>query len=64
MENGPLLLYDLLEHSHVLLNHILVFHRKENLGLFSVQVLIQVLAYRCLEGLSKAIYIAITKSDI
>ncbi len=64
MENGPPLLYDLLEHSHVLLDHILVFHRKENLGLFSVQVPIQVLAYGCLEGLSEAVYTAITKLDI
>jgi hypothetical protein len=44
--------YDLLDCSHVLLEHILVFHHKENLGLFNVQVPIQVLAYGCLEGLS------------
>jgi hypothetical protein len=63
MENVPLP-YDLLKHSHALVNHILVFHHKENLGLFNVQVLIQVLANGYLEGLSKAIYIAITKSSI
>jgi len=64
MENGPPLLYDLLERSHVLLDHILVFHYKENLGLFNVQVPIQVLAYGCMEGLSEVVYTAITKLDI
>ncbi len=43
---------------------ILVFHHKKNLGLFSVQAPIQMLAYGCLEGLSKNVYIAITKSNI
>ncbi len=64
MENIPPPPYDLLEHPHVLLEHILVFHRKENLGLFNVQAPIQVFAYGCLEGLSEAMYIAITKSSI
>jgi hypothetical protein len=64
MENIPLPPYDLLEHSHVLLEHILVFHHKENLGLFSAQAPIQVLAYGCLEGLSKTVYTAVTKSCI
>jgi hypothetical protein len=36
MENVPPPPYDLLERSHVLLEHILVFHYKENLGLFNV----------------------------
>ncbi len=64
MENVPPPPYDLLKCSHVLLEHILVFHRKENLGLFNVQAPIQVLAYGCLEGLFEAIYIAITKLGI
>jgi len=64
MENVPPLPYDLLKHSHALVNHILVFHHKENLGLFNVQAPIQVLANGCLEGLFKANYIAITKSSI
>jgi hypothetical protein len=64
MENVPPLPYDLLEHSHVLLNHILVFHCKENLGLFNVQMPIQVLAYGCLEGLFEVVYITITKLGI
>jgi hypothetical protein len=64
MENVPPPPYDLLEHSHVLLKHILIFYRKENLGLFTVQTLIQMLAYRCMEGLSEVVYIAITKLDI
>jgi hypothetical protein len=37
MENVPPPPYDLLKHSHALLEHILVFHHKENLGLFNVQ---------------------------
>ncbi len=64
MENVLPLPYDFLEHSHALIAHILVFHREENLGLFSVQVPIQVLAYGCLEGLSKVVYIVFTKSSI
>ncbi len=64
MESVPPLPYDLLEHSHALLEHTLDFHRKENLGLFSVQVPIQVLAYGCMEGLFEVVYIAITKSNI
>jgi hypothetical protein len=64
MENVPPPPYDLLKYSHALVDHTLVFHHKENLGLFSVQTPIQVFAYGCLEGLSKAIYIAITKSGI
>ncbi len=36
MESVPPPPCDLLEHSHVLLEHTLVFHYKENLGLFSV----------------------------
>jgi hypothetical protein len=63
-ENIPLLPYDLLELSHVLLEHTLIFHHKKNLGLFNVQAPIQVLAYGCLKGLSEAIYIVITKSNI
>jgi len=55
--------YDLLKHSHGFLKHILVFHHKENLGLFIVQTLIQVLAYGCLEGLFEIVYIIITKFD-
>jgi hypothetical protein len=64
MESIPILPYDLLEHSHALLKHTLVFNHKENLGLFNVHAPIQVLAYGCLEGLSKAVYITITKSGI
>ncbi len=64
MENVPPPLYDLLECSHVLLEYTLIFHHKENLGLFNVQVPIQVLAYGCMEGLFEAIYIAITKLGI
>jgi hypothetical protein len=64
MENGPLLPYDLLEFSHALLKHILVFHHKKNLGLLSVQAPIQVFAYGGLEGLFEIICIAITKSSI
>jgi hypothetical protein len=64
MENIPPPPFDLLERSHVLLEHTLVFHWKENLGLFSVQMPIQVLAYGCLEGLSEVVYIAITKLKI
>jgi hypothetical protein len=64
MENVPPLPYDLLECSHALLEHTLVFHHKENLGLFSVQVPIQVLIYGCLEGLFEPIYIVVTKSCI
>jgi hypothetical protein len=64
MENIPLPPYDLLEHSHVLLKHNLVFHGKKNLGLFSLQAPIQVLAYGCLKGLFKSIYTAITKLGI
>jgi len=45
MESIPPLPYDLLELSHALLEHTLVFHRKKNLGLFKVQAPIQVLAY-------------------
>jgi hypothetical protein len=56
--------YDLLEHSHALLEHTLVFHHKENLGSVNVQAPIQVLAYGCMEGLFGAIDIAITKSSI
>jgi hypothetical protein len=52
MENVPPLPYDLPECSHALLDHTLIFHRKKNLGLFNVQVPIQVVAYGCLEGLS------------
>ncbi len=36
MENVPLPPYDLLERSRALLEHTLVFHHKENLGLFNV----------------------------
>jgi hypothetical protein len=64
MENVPPPPYDLLEHSHVLLNHTLVFYCKENLGLFDVQTPIQVLAYGCLEGLFEVVYTIITKSSI
>jgi len=64
MENIPPPPYDLLERSHALLKHILIFHPKENLGLFSVHTPIQVFAYGCLEGLFEAIYITITKSCI
>ncbi len=64
MENVPPSPYDLLEHSHVLLKHILIFYYKENLGLFNVQVPVQVLTYGCMEGLFEIVYIAITKSDI
>jgi hypothetical protein len=64
MENVPPPPYVLLEHSHALLKHTLVFHRKENLGLFSVLAPIQVLVYWCLEGLSKVVYTTITKSGI
>jgi len=64
MENITPLPYDLLECSHALLKHTLVFHHKENFGLFSVQAPIQVLAYGCLEGLSEAVYIVVTKSGI
>jgi hypothetical protein len=60
----PPLLYDLLKHSHVLLDHTMVFHCKKNLGLFSVQAPIQVLAYGCLEGLFEIVYIVLTKSGI
>jgi len=63
MENVPPSPYVLLECSHALLKHIMVFHCKENLGLFNVQAPIQVLAYGCLEGLSEVVYIVITKSD-
>ncbi len=62
MASIPPLSYDLLKCSHALLKHILVFHCKENLGLFSVPI--QVLAYGCLEGLSKVVYIVVTKSNI
>jgi hypothetical protein len=61
MENVPLPPYDLLQCSHVLLEHILVFHYKENLGLFNVQALIRVFAYGCLEGLYEVVYIVVTK---
>ncbi len=64
MENMPPPPYDLLEHSHTLLEHNLVFHHKENLGLIIVQAPIQVLTYGCLEGLSELVYTAITKSNI
>jgi hypothetical protein len=64
MENVPPLPYDILERSHVLLNRTLLFHHKENLGLFNVQAPIQVLAYGCLEGLFKVVYIVITKLGI
>jgi hypothetical protein len=64
MENVPPPPYYLLECSHVLLEHILVFHHKENLGLFNVQAPIQVLAYGCLEGLFEIVYIVVTKSNI
>jgi len=50
MENVPPLPYDLLQCSHALLDHTLVFHRKKNLVLFSVQTPIQMLAYGCMEG--------------
>jgi hypothetical protein len=53
MENVLLPPYDLLECSHALLEHILIFHHKENLGLFSVQAHIQMLVYGCLEGYLK-----------
>jgi hypothetical protein len=43
MEKIPPLPYDLLERFRVLLEHILVFHYKENLGLFNVQLPIQML---------------------
>ncbi len=56
--------YDLLEHPHALLEPILVFHRKKNLGLFNVQAPIQVLAYGCLEGLFEVVYTIITKPCI
>ncbi len=36
MESVPPPPYDLLEHSHALLKHSLIFHCKENLGLFNV----------------------------
>jgi hypothetical protein len=64
MENIPPPPYDLLERSHALLDHILIFHCKENLGLFNVQALIQVLAYGCLEGLFEVVYIVVTKLNI
>jgi hypothetical protein len=64
MESIPPPPYDLLEHSHAILKHTLVFNHKENLGLFNVHAPIQVLAYGCLEGLSKAVYITITKSSM
>jgi len=64
MENVPPPPYDLLEHSHALLDHTLIFHHKENLGLFNVQAPIQVLAYGCLEGLFKVVYIFVAKSNI
>jgi len=64
MENVPPPFYYLLECSHALLKHIRIFHSKENLGLFNVQMPIQVLAYGCLEGLYEVVYIAITKSGI
>ncbi len=64
MENVPSLLYNLQEHSHVLLKHILVFHHKKNLGLFNVQTPIQVLTYGRLEGLFKAVYTIVAKSNI
>jgi len=64
MENVPPLPYDLLKHSHVISEHTLVFHHRENLGLFSVQVPIQVLTYGCLEGLFEIVYTSITKSNI
>ncbi len=64
MENVPPPPYDLLEHSHALLKHILFFHRKENLGLFNVQAPIQMLAYGCLEGLFEAMYTVVTKLNI
>jgi hypothetical protein len=64
MKNIPPSPYDLLNCSHALLEHILVFYHKKNLGLFNVQARIQALAYGCLEGLSKAIYIAITNLGI
>jgi hypothetical protein len=64
MENVPPPPYDLLECSHTLLWHILVFHRKENLGLFSVQMPIQVLTHGCLKGLYISIYIIVTKLGI
>jgi len=64
MENVPPFPYDLLKHSHALLYHTLIFHCEKNLGLFNVQAPIQVLAYGCLEGLFKVVYIVVTKSNI
>lgn len=68
IENVPPPTYALLECSYVLLEHILAFHGEENLGLnlglFSVQMLVRVLAYGCLEGLTKAFYIPITQLGI
>jgi hypothetical protein len=49
MGSIPLLPYDLLECSHALLKHTLIFHHKENLGLFNVLAPIQVLAYVCIK---------------
>jgi hypothetical protein len=64
MENTPPPPYDLVEHSHALLHHTLIFHHKKNLGLFNMQMPIQVFAYGCLEGLSKIVYTIVTKSSI
>jgi hypothetical protein len=62
MKNVPPLLYELLECSHALLDHTLVFQRKKHLGLFSVQTHIQMLTYGCLEGLFDVVYTIVTKS--
>ncbi len=37
MESVPPPSYELLEHSHALLEHTLAFHHEKNLGLFNVQ---------------------------
>jgi hypothetical protein len=57
-------LYDLMEHSHVLLDHTIMFHCKKNLGMFSLQMLIQVITYGCLEGLFEFVYTIVTKLSI
>jgi hypothetical protein len=62
IESVPPPTYVLLKPSYVLLEHIVAFHRKENLVLFSVQMLVQVLAYGCLERLT--VYVPITESNI
>jgi len=64
MENVSPLPYDLLDRSHALQNHTSVFHHKENLGLFNVQVPIQVFAYGCLERLFEIVYTVVAKLGI